>query len=238
MTAFLIHLRELVRVTRFLFYDFSSLKQSLKEHNLIVQPKLLLSWTSKVIFLSHRKDTDHIFIKVYTSHKRREKEIGDYLHSISETPFVLPIKYIEINKYSIYAFPFQVGITLKEAIELGMQKQLNIFLENIIDLLNQLNEVAVTHGDLTPQNIIIDKYGCLKLIDFEFAIVNDHPSLGKHDESQRAFLNNLGGEYRSGNSLDNESFILSIIKRHSSLFFSTNREQCDMVVRSIQDYNE
>ena len=238
MKAHLIQLREFVKALKFLSWDFISLKRSLKQHNLIVRPQLLFSWTSEVIFLKHRAGSDHLFIKVYASHKTREKKIGDYLKSTSETSFVLPVKYIEIGEYSIYTFPYQVGITLKDAIERRAQKELNYFLENILDLLVQLNSYTVTHCDLTPQNIIIDTCGSLKIIDFEFAIIRDHPSLCMHDEAEEVFLENLGGKYKVGNNLDNESFIIGILRIHRFLLMSINRHQYDFVLKNINFTSE
>lgn len=117
-----------------------------------------------------------------------------------------------------------IGMTLNEYLEtheLSYQQKLQLC-SQLCQALEHAHHLGVLHGDLTPENILVDQQGLPKLIDFNLTQnafihdMSDKPSLTAYNETFAS------PEQKEGHPLTPLSDVYSLGKILQLLFFDTN----------------
>ena len=110
------------------------------------------------------EENKHIFKAQCEKFKEEAKLINKLSH-----PNVVKVSAIfEENNTVYYAMDYINGVTLKEYRKLNKlsESEILLFLNQLLSALGYLHSVGVSHLDIKPGNIMIDKTGRLVLIDF------------------------------------------------------------------------
>lgn len=119
------------------------------------------------------------FTREQTGREDAYREISDYLQNVY-CNFIVKVKYysdelfVDTNQSDTSEFPVLVmdwidGIGLEEYISQNADNndKLELLSANFIAMIGELLPNHFAHGDLKPDNIIIDKDGNIKLIDYD-----------------------------------------------------------------------
>ena len=119
------------------------------------------------------------FTREQTGREDAYREISDYLQNVY-CNFIVKVKYysdelfVDTNQSDTSEFPVLVmdwidGIGLEEYISQNADnnEKLELLSANFIAMIGELLPNHFAHGDLKPDNIIIDKDGNIKLIDYD-----------------------------------------------------------------------
>ena len=90
-----------------------------------------------------------------------------------DNPFLIRlVKTFKDKKYIFFLLEFIDGITLRKFMEIMPEKtieQIQFYTAILISVLDYIHNKRILHRDIKPDNLIIDKNGFLKLIDFGMA---------------------------------------------------------------------
>ena len=132
--------------------------------------KSLSNKTDKTINVIRHKSTGN---KLIVIEGKGNKAIYDYLMSISH-PNLPRIYSVEEENGNLITYEEYIdGITVGDVLQTGLYKEsgvreVTIGVCNALDVLHKNN---IIHRDVKPENVIIDKYGNVKLVDFDSARV-------------------------------------------------------------------
>lgn len=119
------------------------------------------------------------FTKEQEGRAESYKQIAEELNSIS-SPYLIPVKYLENelfvdtnnsneNEFPILLMDWVEGKPLDKYLRQNLKKKktLENFLTNYYQLANWLIAQPFAHGDLKPDNILVEKDGNLVLVDYD-----------------------------------------------------------------------
>jgi len=94
-----------------------------------------------------------------------------------------------------------------------IDKKFNNIKHQLISKLEKLWSLGISHGDITPENIIIDENGKFYIVDFELAITNEiaNPSI-KYLETDGFRISTVKEDFSNRFNIDKESLGLSILR--------------------------
>lgn len=116
--------------------------------------------------------TDTAKIKQYEHSRKRFREEAEILYRIKKYPYIVRIRdSFQENNTDYYVMEFVDGINLKQAVRenhyLFSEKEATDILLKIGSTLQAIYEKeGMIHRDISPENILIDKNGDYRLIDF------------------------------------------------------------------------
>lgn len=109
-----------------------------------------------------------------------EYEKNSLLYKLNPTVFPKPLaKYTSSNgKEAFIVTKLLSGPSLTEIIHNGVDENTaKEIASDVIQIAQSLNKLGIVHGDIIPDNLIMDSDGHLKLIDFQFAINRNSPKI-------------------------------------------------------------
>ena len=130
-------------------------------------------------YLIHNKK--YLFSLKYVPLKEINKNINymqNYLNEKTilkklDNPHIIKlVKTFKDNNFIYFLFEYIDGISLKKYIKLKKQKtieEIQFFCANILIALDYIHKKKILHRDIRPENLIINKNGYLKLIDFDLS---------------------------------------------------------------------
>lgn len=133
----------------------------------------------------------------------------------------LVINYIEgISLSDALATPERVA-AIRNKDRTSIDKWFNFIWNELSNKLSLLRDLGISHGDITPENILIDKHNNLFLLDFELSITNSikNPSV-KFLETAGFRFSKINKDFSNRFILDQESFGLTLLR----LFCTGNRQ--------------
>jgi len=94
-----------------------------------------------------------------------------------------------------------------------IDKRFNDIKKQLISKFRKLWDLGITHGDITPENILIDENGKVYVIDFELAITNkiDNPAI-RYMETDGFRISKVKKDFSNRFSIDKESLGLSLLR--------------------------
>lgn len=167
----------------------------------------LSSGVNSVIYLLKDKTTKTL--KIMKIYKKRKDSILNYLssniHTQMEHPNIIKIyDYVETKKYIMILMEyidndlFNIINELHENLIYISEFRASIYVEQIVKGLKYCKEkFGIMHRDVKTENILIDIDDNVKIIDFEFATTNPHPTeiCGTVDFMAPELLKNSGEPY-------------------------------------------
>ncbi|MGH8015867.1 MAG: serine/threonine protein kinase, partial [Candidatus Zixiibacteriota bacterium] len=137
-----------------------------------------------IAYLAHHKEIpDHrVILKLLKDPRHGEnfKKEANKLARVNDHHNICRIyDYFVDGDRTVIVMEYIEGATLKEVIEYEKKLQLNLFLKLGLDLIRIMkfaHEKKMYHRDLKPGNIMVDKQGEIKIIDFGIAKDANDPS--------------------------------------------------------------
>ena len=142
--------------------------------------KLGTTWAIKEFFLNGVSERENNSCNVKVSNLDKQNEFNQQrdkfykeaqrLHQLKNPHIIKVHDLFDDNNTSYYVMDYIDGMNLKEYLEeikkpLSEEKTINI-LDQVLDALEAAHGADITHMDLKPANIMIDKKGTVTLIDF------------------------------------------------------------------------
>lgn len=148
---------------------------------------------------------------LYIEHFTREEWIG---RSLNSPHVVRVIEPAEQRRHLYYTTEYIEGITLRQWMEEHPAPTLNEVRDIITQIakgLRAFHRKEMVHQDLKPDNIMIDKYGVVKLVDFGSTWVAGLEEISRADDLQmRGTVDYTAPEYHLGTRPGNRADIYSL----------------------------
>lgn len=120
--------------------------------------------------LENTHNNKRVLVKYITGNADVYKKVLNIVHP--NIPIVYEVA-VDNDKYIIVE-EYIDGITVGEVLETGLYTTDGVYkvVHEICEALYTLHKQGIVHRDIKPENIIVDKDGCVKLIDFNIARIN------------------------------------------------------------------
>lgn len=95
----------------------------------------------------------------------------------------------------------------------NVDERFSYIYKQLYEKLTKLWELGITHGDITPENILIDSTGKVHIIDFELAISNkiENPAI-KYLVTEGFRISKVKDDFSNRFRIDKESFGLTLLR--------------------------
>ena len=150
----------------------------------------------------HLKTNQRVVVKIHGLGQSVQNEFVALriLNSCAAQYFPKPFYYTHTENLKFVAYEYIEGKTLEELVNLNelTNERAQIIVNDLIKIQTILVEKDIVHRDIKPSDIIIDNDCRVKLIDFQFAISNQHDKLreNKFTKENFSFLIGLGGNFK------------------------------------------